>query len=326
MRLSYIVTTYNLDNAEIRRCLNSLTRQGLSRDDYEVIVVDDESDVSPEPIVNEFGDQMNVRFLRQPHARQGAARNLAMRLADGDFIQIVDGDGYLFADTGEWCLNALRDFDADAVIYGFVPAKGKLPVRRPMQNDTLEVYSGQDYMARHTVFGSCCTMCFRRQLLDPDGATPLRFAENTYIEDEEFVTRLVWRTPHVVVSNFKGYVYVQRPDSTTHKRDAEHTEELFQAYFDALDRLIAFTNSEPSPHEGLDRKLHFLSVDILRRALRQGDWKQRFTNCAEALRSRSLFPLPQAGYSTKYSLFRLLSPSSFGQCLLHFIEKNALYS
>ncbi|MBR4433675.1 MAG: hypothetical protein IKS80_04105, partial [Bacteroidaceae bacterium] len=120
--------------------------------------------------------------------------------------------------------------------------------------------------------------------------------------------------------------YVQRPDSTTHKRDAEHTEELFQAYFDALDRLIAFKNSEPSPHEGLDRKLHFLSVDILRRALRQGDWKQRFTNCAEALRSRALFPLPQADYSTKYTLFRLLSPSSFGQRLLHFIEKNALYS
>ncbi len=326
MRLSYIVTTYNLDDAEIRRCLNSLSRQGLSRDDYEVIVVDDESDVNPESIVNEFAERMNVRFFRQPHARQGAARNLALTQAEGDFIQIVDGDDYLFADTSEWCLNALRDFEADAVIYGFVPAKERYPVQRSERSETINVFSGKDYMKRYTVFGSCCIMCFRRELLNMDGSSPLRFAENTFIEDEEFVTRLVWRTPRIVVSDFKGYVYVQRPDSTTHKRDAEHTEELFQAYFNALDRLIAFTNSEPKPHDGLDRKLHFLSVDILRHALRQDDWKQRFTDCAGALRNRILFPLPKAGYSTKYTFFRWLSLSSLGLRLLHFLEKNALFS
>ena len=326
MLLSFIVTTYNLDAADIRRCLGSLCRQGLSHDDYEVIVADDESDVSPEPVVSEFADRMNVRFLRLPHGRQGAARNRALEVADGEYIQIVDGDDYLFADTGKWCLDTLRDFGADAVIYGFVSASGTLPVQRPERSTTLNVFTGKEYMSRHNLFGSCCTMCFRRCLLHPEGSAPLRFAENTYIEDEDFVARLVWQTPRVAVTDFKGYVYVQRPHSTTRQHDAAHTDELFEAYFAALDRLMTFTHSELEPHDGLDRKLRYLSIDILRHALRQPSWQERYATCADALRRRALFPLPRASYEAKYTLFRLLSPRPLGQKLLHFIEKPSIFT
>ena len=324
MKLSYIITTYNLSEAEIRRCLGSLTRQGIDRDDYEAIVVDDESDISPEPVVLSFAEQMNIRFFRQAHARQGTARNLAFREAQGEFIQIVDGDDYLFAHTSDWCLKTMQEFHTDMVIFSHVTASTRLNVQRPEQSNTLNIYSGQEYMERHTLFGSCCTMCFRRQLLGLDGNTPLLFTENTYIEDEAFVTRLVWRTPQVAVSDFKGYVYVQRPTSTTLRQDTEHINDLFVAYFRALDDIIHFAKSEPRPHKGLDRKIHWLSVDILRRALRQNDWQQRFADNSAALRRRGLFPLPKANYSWKYTAFRFLAPRPWGQRLLHFFEQNPI--
>ena len=120
MKLSYIIPTYNLPPEDIRRCLTSLSEQDLSREEYEVIVVDDESDVSPEPVVREFEPQMNVSFLRQPHARQGAARNAGIRQATGDYIRFVDGDDYLPPYTAAHFLDVMERNALDILIFGFM--------------------------------------------------------------------------------------------------------------------------------------------------------------------------------------------------------------
>ena len=322
MKFSFIITTYNLTEAELRRCLNSLGRQGLDANDFEVIVVDDESDVSPESIVMSYADVLPVRFLAQPHARQGAARNLALRHAQGDFIQFVDGDDYLFADDqGHWWKDMER-MQADLFLFGHARvSEYSCPVTMPEKSAFTEITDGKRYMKHHTLFGSCCTLCFSRQLLQLDGPRPLLFAEGIYIEDEEFATRLVWRAQRMAVTTSVRYAYVQRPGSTTHKRDREHIDDLFRAYFTVLDNLQQMEGEEPSPHEGLDRKLHFLSLDILRHALRQDDWQQRFTECGQQLRQRGLFPLPKAAYSEKYRLFRLLSKHSAGRKCLRVAEQ-----
>lgn len=323
MKFSFIVTTYNLTEAELRRCLSSISRQGLSQEDYEVIVVDDESDISPEPVVCSFSDTLPIRFLSQPHARQGAARNRALRMAKGDFIQFVDGDDYLFADErGQWWKD-MEQLHTDLYMFGHARvSKPSFPVQWPDKTTSTEVTDGKRYMKLHTLFGSCCTLCFSRQLLYLDSPNPLLFAEGIYIEDEEFVTRLVWRAKRMVVTDKIRYAYVQRPGSTTHNRDRDHINDLFRAYFTVLDNLLLLMHDEPMPHDGLDRKIHFLALDILRHALRQDDWQQRYEDCTRQLRHRGLFPLPHATYSEKYVLFQLLSRTTFGQKILHQAEKH----
>ena len=330
MRLSYIIPTYNLPPEDIRRCLTSLSQQGLSPADYEVIVVDDESDVSPEPIVREWEQEMNIRFFHQPHARQGAARNLGICQATGDYIRFVDGDDYLPPQTAASMLEMMETHALDVLVFKFKEIAGQASnpsqTRRDKKTGRANLIcrrfysSGKTYMQSQTLFGSPCTLCFRRELL---GNPPLRFAENTYIEDEEFVTRLVWRSGPIAITPAVGYIYVQRSDSTVHHPSPEHTEELFRARFKALDSIIRFAQSEPAPHEGIDRKIRYFSIDILRHALRQDNWQQRFPDCTYALHAHGLFPLPKARYSWKYTAFRLLSPYRFGQLLLHFFETSS---
>lgn len=322
MKLSFIVTTYNLEERLIRRCIRSISRQGLDNEDYEILVVDDESDVSPQPLIDELAEELPIRFFRQSHARQGAARNLALKEAKGDYIQFVDGDDYLFSLTADWYLPLMEDFNLDVLIYGFERITDPNSyMQRPHSQTFLDIYSGQRYMKSHTVFGSCCTMCFRRDLLGLESDHPLLFSEGIYIEDEEFVTRLVWQAGKVGVSDCVGYAYVQREDSTTNKRNAEHVEQLFQDYFTVLDKLSACAADEPMPRDGFDRKLHYLSVDILRHALRGDDWQQRFSDCSSKLKARSLYPLPSAKYSEKYRMFRILSNNNTGIKVLRFFEK-----
>lgn len=181
-------------------------------------------------------------------------------------------------------------------------------------------------MLRHNLFGSCCMQLFKKQLLDdPIYGAPLRFTENIYIEDEEFITKLVWRAQRMASTDAIAYAYYQRPGSTVHNRSREHTDELFRNYFVVLKRLIDFEREVVAkPHDGLTRKIRFFAIDILRRALREPDWKDRWYRSAMELLGLNLYPIPSANYSWKYRMFRLLAQRSPGRHILRFIEKRQL--
>lgn len=323
--ISFIVTTYNLDHWLLRRCLHSIVSQGLPADRYEIIVVDDESAVAPLSVVNEFVGQANISLYIQQHARQGAARNLGLQHAKGEWVQFVDGDDYLFEGMVSLVLNAAHTNNLDLLLFGFREVRTDSPLTNVARAPYIaqgSIMTGNAYMLRHNLFGSCCTMLFRRQLLE-DGSygMPLRFTECIYIEDEEFVTKLVWRARRMAKVDLPVYAYYQRVGSTVHSRSAKHTDELFRNYFVVMRRLLDFEESVKSfPHDGVTRKIRFLAVDIFRRALREPDWRERWQQSACQLRAVGLFPLPPASYSIRYRIFRLLSQCGIGRLSLRFVE------
>ena len=343
--ITFIVTTYNLEDWLLRRCLESITAQGIDRESYEIIVVDDESIVSPQHVIDEFAQKANITLYIQEHARQGAARNLALQHAKGEWIQFVDGDDYLYTGTIAPLLKLAEENNMDLLTYGFNEvgdeAGATTDHRKESTSDTYQpdgsnsspfpifnspLESGDSYMLHHNLFGSCCTLLFRRSLCEEEcyGA-PLRFTENIYIEDEEFITKLVWRAQRMASTNAIAYAYYQRPGSTVHNRSREHTDELFRNYFIVLKRLIDFEREVVAkPHDGLTRKIRFFAIDILRRALREADWKDRWYRSAMELLGMNLYPIPSANYSWKYRIFRLLAQRSPGRHILRFIEKRQL--
>ena len=323
--ISFIVTTYNLDAWLLRRCLRSLVMQGFARDQYEIIVVDDESEVSPQDVVDEFAQQANVTLYVQKHNRQGAARNLGLRHAKGEWVQFVDGDDYLFAYTMLPVWQAAQEHELDLLMFGFrevsdeAPVRGDAPVSVVLSGPTT---TGNEYMSGHNLFGSCCMQLFRRSLLDdPQWGAPLRFAEGVYVEDEEFATKLVWRARRMARVDVPVYAYYKRAGSTVRCHTRAHMDELFGNYFHVLRHLLDFEASLASqPHEGVTRKVRFLAVDILRRSLREACWQERWVQSTLQLRALGLYPLPRADYSYKYRAFRLLTQCGAGRHLLRMLK------
>ena len=345
--ISFIVTTYNLEDWLLRRCLESIVTQGFSRDAYEIIVVDDESTISPKYLIDEFAERANIVLYIQKHARQGAARNLALQHAKGKWIQFIDGDDYLFPGILPPLLKLAQDNELDLLTYGFrevaddseitltAPPKRNISNTPPLDgnncqpstvNYPLDVTSGDTYMLHHNLFGSCCTLLFRLSLCESESfGVPLRFTENIYIEDEEFITKLVWRARRMASTDAIAYAYYQRHGSTVHNCNREHTDELFSNYFVVLKRLIDFEKEiVTQPHEGLTRKIRFFAIDILRRSLREPDWKERWYQSAMQLLGMDLYPIPPANYSWKYRLFRTLSTYSPGRHILRWAELKRL--
>jgi glycosyltransferase involved in cell wall biosynthesis len=87
VKYSVIVPAYN-SASSIRKCLSSIMEQSLSREDYEIIVVDDGSTDTTGSIIMEF----QVKHLCQPNSGPAKARNYGAREAAGNIIIFTDSD------------------------------------------------------------------------------------------------------------------------------------------------------------------------------------------------------------------------------------------
>ena len=85
--VSVIMPAYNVENY-IRDSINSVLRQTWS--EIEVIVVNDGSTDKTLEIINEFKDKITI--VSQENSGVSAARNNAVKLANGKWIAFLDGD------------------------------------------------------------------------------------------------------------------------------------------------------------------------------------------------------------------------------------------
>jgi len=108
-RLSVVVCTYNRCIL-LRDCLESLAVQTLSRDEYEVIVVDNNStDGTSDLMRSSQRDNFRVHCVLEPNQGVAHARNRGWREAAGEFVAYIDDDTTA---VPEWCEKILHAFSA----------------------------------------------------------------------------------------------------------------------------------------------------------------------------------------------------------------------
>ncbi|MBQ2979442.1 MAG: glycosyltransferase [Bacteroidaceae bacterium] len=100
---SFIIPVYNRPD-EVRELLDSLTLQHCK--EFEVIVVEDGSQVPCEEVVKAFADKLDIRYYMKPNSGPGQSRNYGAERATGEYLIVLDSDcvipeGYLDAVKAE---------------------------------------------------------------------------------------------------------------------------------------------------------------------------------------------------------------------------------
>lgn len=88
---SIIIPTYRRPR-QLATCLQALAHLDYPRDSFEVVVVNDDSELPPEEAIRPFRHQLDVKLLTQPQAGPAAARNTGAQNARGEFLAFTDDD------------------------------------------------------------------------------------------------------------------------------------------------------------------------------------------------------------------------------------------
>ncbi|TBW26757.1 glycosyltransferase family 2 protein [Gramella sp. KN1008] len=87
---SFIVPVYNRPQ-EIRELLESMQKL-IASIPFEVVIVEDGSDLSSEEVVKEFSDQLDISYYYKENSGPGDSRNYGMRKAKSSYFIILDSD------------------------------------------------------------------------------------------------------------------------------------------------------------------------------------------------------------------------------------------
>lgn len=321
MFLSIVIPHYNLPSNLLERCIASIVQQDIAIEDYEIIVVDDESQEPPVWVEERF-QGTNIRLITAEHGGPGAARNRGIDEAKGTYIEFVDADDMLIlGDSYRQCIEKLKSERPQILRFNYsVLAPGDKPQIKNNSSITFSnIISGAAYMRDFNLSGSPWNYFFKRELAVSKG---IRFPENTFHEDEEFNTILHFHACTLIHCNAVLYRYCIREGSTTANSSSQFESKRIDDMLHVIERLWHFRNAYKSKSstmqtKGFEHKYTMLGVDAILNMLYNGmTAKSIVSKCRERLAPIGLYPLPPAGYSMKYRLFRILANSKAGMKIL----------
>lgn len=144
MFLSFIVPVYNAEKY-LGECLDSLLKQDIEKDDYEIICVNDGSKDGSLALLRDYvAKYPNVVILDKENGGVVSARNAGMKIARGEYIWFVDSDDFIKDNILGMLRSKIEETNCDRLILGgyeftdalteeeqALSAKGQLPINCP---------------------------------------------------------------------------------------------------------------------------------------------------------------------------------------------------
>ena len=241
MLITFVIPAYNASQT-VTRCLDSVYALPLNENEFEVLAIDDCSTDNTVEVMEEYQKKhLNLILIRQPeNHRQGAARNLGMERAKGDFIVFVDSDD----EVEEGILHALkmavdRQLDMVAMRTEEVTNEGMTASESSLSYSSEAVFSGVELQTEHPFWVTApWAYVYRRSFLKE---VNYPFAEEVLYEDSDFVNVHLYHAQRMAYCDVCGYRAHQNADSTTHTISFKHLAD----YALLGTRMLAFYESLP---------------------------------------------------------------------------------
>ncbi len=298
INISFIVPYYNLPIDMLKECVVSILALDISKENREIIIVDDGSIVSAEPMLRHLSS--DIIYIKQSNQGLSGARNAGMEAAHGDYIQFVDGDDRLLSHSYNKCIQLMYDKHPDIILFRTGQRDCNISIKAPVKT---EKTSGTQYMLHHNMHAAAWGYLFRKRITHG-----LEFTPGILHEDEEFTPLLFLNAQTVISTNIKAYYYRKRKGSIIHRNDEQWINKRLNDFEGVILRLHEDTNLMSQPHkDALCRRVDQLCMDYLYQSIvltkNIGKVRQR----ASVLQQYGLFPLANKHYTKAYSLFRLIS-------------------
>lgn len=216
MTLSIIIPVYNVEKY-IRSCIESIYRQGLNENDFEIILVNDGTpDNSIGGIYDILNQHSNIIVLEQENQGQATARNYGLSQARGKYIIMIDSDDLLIDNTIIPLLDKAQTHDTDLTIGDFLElydeeiSKMGAFTQKEMY---LEEKTGEELLLGlnpHHCY--IWRIIYKSEFLTKNN---IKFTPGITYEDVPFVHECYIKAKKCMILNWTFYVYRKGHESTT---------------------------------------------------------------------------------------------------------------
>lgn len=212
MKLSIVVPAYNVEKY-IDQCLESLCKQTYR--DFEIIIVYDKSTDATLEICEKWVEQDNriKLIVNERRGGLGAARNVGIMDASGEYIMYLDSDDWFQQDYVARMMTAIEDSDTQLVIDKSI----KYVTSDDVRISTVQILEGEykeeidPFVVLLTIWPAVWTKIYNREWLINNN---LLQPEIFHFEDWGYNGILFTKTSHIAVVDIGGvYHRIGREDS-----------------------------------------------------------------------------------------------------------------
>ncbi len=231
-KFSFIVPVYGVEEY-LEKCVDSMLAQTF--DDFEIILVDDESPDRCGEICDSYAERFpgKVRSYHQKNGGSGTARNYGISLSRGEYLIFVDSDDYISSDLLADLHEAMEKQQAELYIFGAVVERdGKqINVLDPdVPSDTVFTIDQQPSL----FFGVMApwSRAYHRSLFAPENG--ISFPPKVWYQDIRVVSKIFVKAKSIVRIPGRYYHYIHREGSATINKNADRNVEILYAFEDIL--------------------------------------------------------------------------------------------
>ena len=222
--ISIIVPVYNAEKY-LNQCIQSILNQTFS--DLEVILVDDGSKDNSFEICKEFQKiDSRIKVLNQENKGAGAARNVGLAIAKGEYIGFVDSDDWIEPNMYETLYELINKNHADMAIcdltYSSEPS---------VNNPNIEIWDNKKNLERffringESGINSVCRRLVKRNLFDN-----WEFIEGYMNEDVHACFCLAFNSNKTIYYSRDFYHYRKNKNGVTNSKFTKNKLDLLYVW------------------------------------------------------------------------------------------------
>lgn len=260
-KITIIVPVYNTEKF-LAKCITSIINQTYT--DLEIILVDDGSVDNSLKICKEFENKdSRIKVIHKENGGQGSARNLALDIANGEYIGFVDSDDFIHPRFYEILMKLMCDKDADIVCchyqfinpdtgcnfdelnYDEISSCGTILETNEFLSKFEEYYHAVSWI-------SPCTKLYKREMFDG-----VRYPEGIIDEDSYILHHIIGNSKKMFRVKTPLYYYVLSQGSTSR---SAFSAKRFHKNGSNLDRVMFFKERNVKSQVYYFERLYLIEV------------------------------------------------------------------
>ena len=238
----------------IGNCLNSIINQGLLKEEFEVIIMDDGStDNCADIVCNYLINNENFTLYRETNSGSDSTRNKLLKYAKGDYIYFLDADDYLAYNSLKSILDYAVKNELDFIGFDTLKTKKldhfdvKFDKDKPSASPIINglQFLKENRHLRHEVWW----YLLKRDLIL---SNEIRFDSNGNNSDVVFTVKSILKAERLLYYPITIHRYLQTPSSVMRDKSVSNKRKLIDSMFNMIISYSKLINS--IEHETLEHK------------------------------------------------------------------------